>query len=152
MTTRTANGSSILPSPERREKLRKWRGFKDHGTKYGVAFGGFSVIGALALIFIFLFIEVLPIFRPATMEFKAQHSVAATSGAEVLLTSVDRYLEVGVSFDRSGRVLFLNPTKVGLSWMNRSPLAPGNRSPALPMPRSAPVWWPLVWIMARRWW
>ncbi|UCZ56672.1 ABC transporter permease subunit [Desulfurispirillum indicum] len=109
MTTRTANGSSILPSPERREKLRKWRGFKDHGTKYGVAFGGFSVIGALALIFIFLFIEVLPIFRPATMEFKAQHSVAATSGAEVLLTSVDRYLEVGVSFDRSGRVLFFEP-------------------------------------------
>ena len=59
---------SLLPSGEKRARLRRWRSFKDKMSKYGIAFAGISVVLAFATIFVYLFSEVGPIFSSASVE------------------------------------------------------------------------------------
>ncbi len=40
--------ASLLPSGERRARLRRWRRVKDQLSKYGIAFAGISVVLAFA--------------------------------------------------------------------------------------------------------
>jgi phosphate transport system permease protein len=56
--------ASLLPSVERREKLRKIRGIRDGVSLYGVGAAGIGVIFALALIFFYLFYETFPCSSP----------------------------------------------------------------------------------------
>ena len=54
--------SSVLPAANSPIAIRRraWREFKDRAARYGVAFGGLSVIFAIVLIFFYLLHVVLP--------------------------------------------------------------------------------------------
>ncbi|MBB5021063.1 ABC transporter permease subunit [Desulfurispira natronophila] len=99
----------ILPGVDKRRKLRQWRNVKDHFTRFSVGLGGYSVIGALALIFIFLFIEVAPLLRSADISHKVSYDVPGAGEDMTLVSAVERHREVGVRMSASGRVVFFDP-------------------------------------------
>ena len=96
---------SLLPSGERRAKLRRWRSFKDKLSQYGIAFAGISVVAAFATIFIYLFSEVGPIFSSASIE--KQQSFNSVS-AKPLFSNLERYGEVGLVADADGLLQFFD--------------------------------------------
>ena len=96
---------SLLPSGERRAKLRRWRSFKDKISQYGIAFAGISVVAAFATIFIYLFSEVGPIFSSASIE--KQQSFNSVS-AKPLFSNLERYGEVGLVADADGLLQFFD--------------------------------------------
>lgn len=96
---------SLLPSGEQRAKLRRWRTLKDKISKYGIATAGISVVGAFALIFIYLFSEVGPIFSSASVEPETSYQ---QQPAELLYTNLERYAEVGLQVSRTGQLRFFD--------------------------------------------
>jgi phosphate transport system permease protein len=109
---KSATLAQLMPSQEKRQRLRKWRYAKDVVSRYGVAVSGGSVVFALALIFVYLFYEVLPLLRSASVEPLTNFSVPGP--AEQVDPSVglylERYLELGVRLTQSGEVLFFDTT------------------------------------------
>ncbi|WP_242510764.1 ABC transporter permease subunit [Halorhodospira halophila] len=97
-----------LPDAARRRRLRRWRGAKDWISRGSVATFGVGVIGALALMFVYLFSETMPIFGEP--EIRPAASYAAPGGPELGETvhvAMERYREVGVRFtDRAGYAFF----------------------------------------------
>jgi len=106
---KTGSIRELLPSGEKRARLRKWRGIKDHSARYTIAAFGVAVIIALALIFIYLFSEVMPMLTPASMDERTSYS--APGGAEVGTVNVqsDRHLDLAVRFTDDRRAVFFNP-------------------------------------------
>ena len=102
--------ASLLPSTQRREKLRKIRAIRDGISLYGVGAGGIGVILALALIFLYLFYETFPMLKPVSVEVSSEFSVP---GEEPLSPTVhltlDRYQEIGGRFSESGAITFFSP-------------------------------------------
>jgi phosphate transport system permease protein len=104
----------LMPGPERRRRLRRWRYAKDQISRIGVGVGGGSVVFALALIFVYLFIEVLPMFRGASVEPLISYPLpgAAVKGNPDQPRSdglfMERYLEVGTHIGGDGRVTFFD--------------------------------------------
>ncbi|MEE4637196.1 MAG: ABC transporter permease subunit [Wenzhouxiangella sp.] len=101
--------SDLLPDPESRRKLRKARHLKDVGTRVLVSAAGYGVVISLTLIFVFLFIEVLPLLRNASLEDPIAYPVPGGEGETLYLAS-ERYQEAAVRFSRDGTVAFFNPT------------------------------------------
>lgn len=83
----------------------RWRHFKDRVVRHGVGIGGVAVLGALLLIFVYLLIEVAPLFSPAgatqRAEFKLPGEAAAT-----LYMSAEEQSEVGARVLAGGEVSF----------------------------------------------
>ncbi|QKT02833.1 ABC transporter permease subunit [Ectothiorhodospiraceae bacterium 2226] len=98
-----------LPDAAARRRLRRWRGVKDLVARYGVALGGYSVIGALALIFVYLMSEVVPMFRAASITPVASYTVPGTGPAQTAYLAMDRHREVGTRFSPTGQVTFFVP-------------------------------------------
>jgi phosphate transport system permease protein len=98
---------SALPDEQKRGQLRKYRAVKDLVSKLGVSTGGLFVVIALALIFVFLFIEVLPMLKGSSVEIDASYSTPLDQD-EIMLLDMDRYQEIGVSYYRSGKVVFFD--------------------------------------------
>jgi len=98
----------LLPAGEERRKLRKKRHLKDVGTRALVSAAGYGVVISLTLIFVFLFIEVLPLLRGATIDDPIAYSVPGDEGQTVFLAS-ERYQEAAVRFARDGAIAFFNP-------------------------------------------
>jgi phosphate transport system permease protein len=98
---------SLLPSTERREKLRKLRGIRDGVSRYGVGTAGLGVIFALALIFVYLFYEAFPLLKPVSMD--VAHEISLPAGEDpspsVHLT-LDRFEEIGGRFSAAGAITF----------------------------------------------
>ncbi len=95
----------LLPTGEARARLRRWRNFKDRGSKYLIACAGIGVVVALATIFVYLFSEVMPMLRPASVD--PVESYAAPGGeGETVFLATERYREVGVRFTRDARAVF----------------------------------------------
>ncbi len=88
--------------------MRKWRGVKNSFSRYFVGTGGISVIIALGLIFLYLFIEVVPLFRPASIDHIATYDAPGPPAA-TLHVAMERYMEVGVRFAQDGSVTFFDP-------------------------------------------
>jgi phosphate transport system permease protein len=88
--------------------MRRWRGVKNGFSRYFVGVGGVSVIIALGLIFLYLFIEVVPLFRSASIEHIATYQAPGREG-ETLHVAMERYMEVGVRFVADGTVVFFDP-------------------------------------------
>lgn len=84
-----------------------WRLFKDRAARYGVAFGGISVIITIVLIFFYLLYEVFPLFLPAELGTPQIHQVRAGK-AEVLYMAMEELNEQGVRYTRDGRAEFFN--------------------------------------------
>lgn len=104
-----ANRGSLMPNAEQRARLRKVRKFKDSLSRYGVGTAGMMVVGALALIFIYLFSEVAPLLRSSSIEPTADYPFALTSPADPSAHLViERYEEMGASFSETGQVHFFN--------------------------------------------
>ncbi|AMD02149.1 ABC transporter permease subunit [Halomonas chromatireducens] len=98
---------SLLPSPEQRERLRKRRAFKDHFSRYGIGIAGIGVVAALAMIFVYLFSEVAPLFRSASVAPQASYSVPGVGADDELVhLTLERYNQLGTSFSQLGNVTF----------------------------------------------
>src|SRR5690554_336254 len=96
--------STLLPGPEQRERLRRRRKMRDGVSRLGVAAGGLGVIFALALIFLYLFYETVPLLKPVSMELDGQYVVQTGAGGDArpLHLVVDRYQTLGERFDDAG--------------------------------------------------
>ena len=71
MTTSSNNPESAkshLPSAEAMAKRRRRRYFSDGAARWMVRAGGGGVVVALALIFVYLFSEVVPLLQGASIE------------------------------------------------------------------------------------
>jgi phosphate transport system permease protein len=99
----------LLPNAEARIKLRRVRHAKDVITRFLVSTAGYGVVISLALIFIFLFIEVLPLLRNASLGDPVSYEVPG-SDAETLYIASERYQEAAARFARDGTVSFYDPT------------------------------------------
>lgn len=104
-----AKTSGLMPSAEQRTKLRRWRNIKDKISGYGIMTAGIAVVGSLTLIFVYLFSEVTPLLRGASVNVEKTFSlptVEATSPAEFI--SLERYEEIGTAYHQNGVVQFFN--------------------------------------------
>lgn len=106
---KSASQDSLLPSEEKRLKLRKKRAFRDGLSLYGVGAGGIGVIIALGLIFVYLFYETYPMLKPVSMEVSGAVLVAEEAGeGEILHLTLDRFETIGARFSDSGRITFFD--------------------------------------------
>ena len=106
--SRTISARELLPNAEARIKLRRIRHLKDLITRFLVSTAGYGVVISLALIFIFLFIEVVPLLRNASLGEPVSFAVPG-SDAETLYIASERYQEAAVRFARDGTVSFFDP-------------------------------------------
>ncbi len=87
-------------------RRRRWRGFLDRLMRTCVAVGGISVIIAIALIFLYLLYEVLPLFRSAYVERLASYPVPGGVKSGTLYLATEEYSELGLRLSADGRALF----------------------------------------------
>ena len=104
-TTTQSDIQSLLPSGERRARLRRWRSLKDQMSRYGIAFAGISVVLAFTTIFVYLFSEVGPIFSSASIE---QQQSYQSPEQEPIFANLERYGEVGLLANKAGELQFFN--------------------------------------------
>ncbi len=102
------NSGAVLPGREARRRLRKVRMGKDVLTRLLVSIAGYGVVISLALIFIFLFAEVLPILRGANLESPTSYSNPGPA-VETRYIATERYQESAVRFSADGQVNFFDP-------------------------------------------
>ena len=99
----------LLPNAEARIRLRRIRHFKDLLTRFCVSVAGYGVVLSLALIFVFLFIEVMPLLRNASMGDPVSFE-SPGSPAETLYIASERYQEAAVRYAADGTLSFFDPT------------------------------------------
>lgn len=102
---------SLMPTTEQRSRLRRIRKFKDGLSRYGVMSAGLAVVFSLGLIFFYLFSEIAPLFRGASVEIVKTYTPTQLNQIESDATeylTLERYEEIGASFKRSGAVNFFN--------------------------------------------
>jgi phosphate transport system permease protein len=117
--------AGYMPLSTRPSKMRRWRGLKDGFSRYFVGAGGISVIIALALIFLYLFYEVAPLLRPASIEPSAEYAVPGPEDACTLHVAMERYREVAVRFADDGSVTFFEPKSGTIKETFRLPIPEG---------------------------
>ncbi|TVQ40021.1 MAG: ABC transporter permease subunit [Wenzhouxiangella sp.] len=105
----TVSARELLPQGEDRVKLRRKRHAKDLGTRFMVSVAGYGVVFSLALIFIFLFIEVVPLLRNASLGTTVSYQNPGSEAPNLYIAS-ERYQEAAVRFAEDGSVVFFNPT------------------------------------------
>lgn len=105
-------GHTRLPDGEQRARLRKWRYAKDGFSRYGVGSGGIGVVIALALIFVYLFYEVLPMLLPAEVTPRTHYAIPGDTGTETFHITMERYEELAVRFSADGAATFFE-TRTG---------------------------------------
>lgn len=99
--------TSRLPDAKQRAKRRKIRLFKDRISRVGISAAGYGVVFSLALIFIYLFYEVLPILKGAEITPQAEYALPVdVAPTDVQRIVMERYQELGLSFDNSGNATF----------------------------------------------
>jgi phosphate transport system permease protein len=119
---------SLLPDTERRLKLRKKRARRDGISLYGVAAGGLGVIFALALIFVYLFYETLPLLKPVRVELLTEFTVPGdVDRAPTLHLTLDRFEEIGARFSASGAITFFDSRTGALRERIGIPIPEGER-------------------------
>ncbi len=101
----SAPAPSLLPNAEARQKLRKRRARKDTMSRWGISTAGFGVVFALAMIFVYLFYEVAPIIRGATVTPLVSLELPVTE-AETQALFIERYEELGFQYTNEGRATF----------------------------------------------
>ncbi len=101
----SARRPTLLPDAQARQKLRQRRKFKDKLSRWGITTAGFGVVFALTLIFVYLFYEVLPIFKGADVSDPVTYPlpVQQATTQRILL---ERYEELGVQYSDDGVVTF----------------------------------------------
>jgi len=117
-TTPAEHIAGLMPTVEQRNRLRRYRNFKDQLSRYGVMASGILVVGSLGLIFLYLFSEVMPLLRGASVETTKTYQLPTSpeAGATEFLT-LERYEEIGAAYRKNGTVQFFNAAN-GISISN----------------------------------
>lgn len=98
---------SLLPDAEARVKLRRKRARRDTTSRWGITLAGYGVVLALATIFMYLFYEVFPILKGATVTPQAAYQLPVQdAGLQRLI--LERYEELGIQYTDDGRVTFFS--------------------------------------------
>lgn len=117
---------SLMPNAQQRARLRKVRNIRDGISRYGIATAGLAVVAALGLIFFYLFSEVAPLLRSSSIETTHTYSSPVSSASDPSEHLViERYEEMGASFNRSGQVNFFHAHDGNLLLSARMPVAEG---------------------------
>ncbi len=97
---------NVLPSIDDPVSIRRrnWRMFKDKAATIGMTLGGISVIGAVLLIFFYLFYVVYPLLVPADLEKRNQ--IAMPGSGQTLYLDVDEKSDIGARFTDQGKAIF----------------------------------------------
>jgi len=103
--TPNARSNSLLPNTADREKMRRKRDFKDKASRWGITYAGYGVVFALLMIFVYLFYEVMPIFKGATVTPQTTYSLPITEVPTQHIV-LERYEELGVQYTEDGKVTF----------------------------------------------
>lgn len=119
-----ASGSA-LPDAEARQRLRRRRWFYDLMARYGVTAGGVGVVIALGLIFVYLFSEVFPLFKSASVEPLQQYSLPGAPDPGTVHLAMERYNQVAARFTDDGQVVFFQVPNGKLIREERLQLAEG---------------------------
>jgi len=98
--------SSSLPSAEAMARRRRRRYLADGAARWMVRAGGGGVVVALTLIFVYLFSEVLPMLRGASVEPVAEYAVASTLEGDVASMTLERYDELGMRYSEAGTLSY----------------------------------------------
>lgn len=101
----SAAPKSLLPDTAAREKLRKRRDLKDSASRWGITAAGFGVVFALAMIFVYLFYEVMPILKGASVTPQTSYNLPVTD-ANTQHVLLERYQELGIQYTDNGQVTF----------------------------------------------
>ncbi|RYY76589.1 MAG: ABC transporter permease subunit [Gammaproteobacteria bacterium] len=104
-----AKASGLMPNAEQRTKLRRWRNIKDKISGYGIMTAGIAVVGSLALIFVYLFSEVTPLLRGASVNVEKTYDLPVLeTPSPTEFISLERYEEIGTAYHKNGTVQFFN--------------------------------------------
>lgn len=87
-------------------RRRKIRALKDKAASVSIGLGGVSVIIAILLIFVYLLSEVLPMFKGASMEQKAQYGMPAAGSGSSLLLAMEEQAEIALRITDQGSAVF----------------------------------------------
>jgi len=99
----------LLPSPEQRGRLRRIRYLKDQISRYGIMAAGLAVVFSLGLIFFYLFSEVGPLLRGASVDVKKTYDLTATgNGKTIAQVNLERYEEIAAIYYQQGAIEFFN--------------------------------------------
>jgi len=121
----TVSARELLPRGQERVNLRRKRHVKDLVTRFTVSAAGYGVVLSLALIFIFLFIEVVPLLRNASIGTPVSYENPGSQARNLYLAS-ERYQESAVRFAEDGSVVFFDPTDGRLLQDHMLDLGDGN--------------------------
>ncbi len=80
----------------------------DSFARFGVGFGGISVIIAITLIFFYLAWVVLPLFESAGMEPAGEYGAPGGGETATLHLALEEQAEIGIRYLADGRVVFFN--------------------------------------------
>jgi len=105
--TRTEALISILATPAAL-RYRTYRKVKDTLVRYFMAVGGIGVIVTIALIALYLFIVVFPLFLPAQIERLAAYPMPGGSQQASLFYATEEQREVGMRVTGTGDIYFFN--------------------------------------------
>src|SRR5690554_2364308 len=98
---------SLLPDAEARRRLRAKRARRDKLARWGITAAGYSVVLALTTIFIYLFYEVAPILRGATVDPQPAYTAPVARGRPVHLV-LERYQALGVQYTDQAEAVFFD--------------------------------------------
>jgi phosphate transport system permease protein len=103
------NIRNLLPNVEQRARLRRMRSFKDQLSRYGIMAAGMAVVFSLGLIFFYLFSEVGPLLKGASVDIKQQHTLSsAANDKKIVHLNLERYEEIGAIYYQQGLLEFFN--------------------------------------------
>jgi len=109
LISKSVESKSLMPDAAQRARLRKRRNLSDAFSRYGVGAAGMAVVGALALIFFYLFSEVAPLLRSSSVDVTETYASPVSRADDISAhLTLDRYEEIGASFNPSGKVSFFN--------------------------------------------
>ena len=97
---------SYLPSADAMARRRRRRYLADSAAKWMVRAGGGGVVVALALIFVYLFSEVAPLLRGASVEQAGQFEAPGYAGSDRSLLVLERYDTLGMRHSSDGRLTY----------------------------------------------
>ncbi|HEY3698148.1 MAG TPA: ABC transporter permease subunit [Spongiibacteraceae bacterium] len=93
------------------DSKHKIRHFKDRLAAWIITAGGMSVLFAILLIFFYLFYEILPLFRSASVQPVGTYTTAKLGEVgPPLYLALEEQNEIAMRLDRNGRVVFFHAT------------------------------------------
>jgi len=88
-------------------RRRRWRYFADGVAGAVVRAGGGGVVVALTLIFVYLFSEVVPLLKGASVEPSSSYQLPEATGTDPVL-ALERYDELGMRYSTAGELVYFD--------------------------------------------